>query len=122
MSRKRIHEVAKEWQAQTKNLLAKLEKLGIKGKKAQSGLTEEEAALLKQALGLVQEPALPSGQERTVSERLVTEQDEASEQVITTQEKVVESRIRADVVRRRTTRTEMLREPTTKNKSDETKR
>jgi len=111
MSRKRIHELAKEWQAQTKNLLAKLEKLGIKGKKAQSGLTEEEAALLKQALGLVQEPALPSGQERTVSERLVTEQDEAAEQVITTQEKVVESRIRADVVRRRTTRIEVLREP-----------
>ena len=62
------------------------------------------------------------GAPRVVSERLVTKRDEASEQVITIQEKVVESRVRAKVIRRRTTRTEMLREPATENKSDETKR
>lgn len=34
MLRKRIDELAKEWQVQTKNLLAKLEELGIKDKKS----------------------------------------------------------------------------------------
>jgi translation initiation factor IF-2 len=111
MSRKRIHEVAKEWQMQTNILLAKIAELGIKGKKAQSSLTDEEAESVKQALGLVQEPVLPSDQERVVSERLVTERDDTAEQIITTKEKVVESRVHAGVIRRRTTRVEMLREP-----------
>jgi len=98
MSRKRIDELAKEWQVQTRSLLAKLEELGIKGKKAQSPLTDEEAKLVKQALGLIQEPLVPLGQEKTISERLV-------------KEKVAETRIRADAIRRRITRVEVLREP-----------
>ncbi len=101
MSRKRIHELAKEWEVQTKSLLVKLEQLGINGKKALSALTDEEAKSVKQALGLMQEPVVPSGQERVMSERLATGRDEASEQVVITKEKVVENRVRTDVVHRR---------------------
>ena len=41
---KRIHELAKEWAVQPKDLLAGLEKLGIRGKRSQSSLTDEEVA------------------------------------------------------------------------------
>ena len=115
MSRKRIHELAKEWNMLPKILLAELDELGYKGKKAQSSLTDEEAEDVKKGLvkkGLVQEPALPPGQEKVVSERLVTERDETAEQVITTKEKVTENRLHAGLIRRRTNRVEVQREST----------
>ena len=44
---KRIHELAKEWGVAPKDMLARAEKLGIRGKRSQSSLTDEEAERLK---------------------------------------------------------------------------
>jgi len=38
--KKRIHELAKEWDVPVKDVLAKIEKLGIRNKKSQSSLTD----------------------------------------------------------------------------------
>ncbi len=47
---KRIHELAKEWNVQPKDLLAGLEKLAIRGKRSQSSLTDEEVQLTRAGL------------------------------------------------------------------------
>src|SRR5437773_736242 len=49
---KRIHELAKEWSVQPKDLVAGLEKLGIRGKRSQSSLTDEEVQRVRETLGL----------------------------------------------------------------------
>ena len=45
MTRKRIHELAKDWGVDTRQVLTRLEEQGIHGKKAQSTLTDHEIAL-----------------------------------------------------------------------------
>ncbi len=112
MSRKRIYELAKDWQFSTKDLLTRLRELGIEGKKSQSVLTSEEEEQLKKSLGLAPEPSPhPEPSEVVVLERVVPEREEDSEQVVTVKETVVESRVRAGVIRRRITRVEVGREP-----------
>ena len=91
MSRKRISELAKEWGVETKEIVVRLEKLGMKGRKAQSSLTEEEAVRVHEDLGVVDKPVINVGGERVVEEEGQT---------------VVERRVRTNVIRRRTTRRE----------------
>src|SRR3990172_641068 len=109
MSRKRIHELAKEWRMPTKSLLAKLEELGIRGKKAPSQLAPEEEERLKRALGgaaplPARVPAAQEQPEKVVSEREVTQREEGSEEVVTAKERVVERRVGEGIIRRRVTR------------------
>ena len=66
---KRIHELAKEWDVQPKDLVAGLEKLGIRGKRSQSSLTDEEVQRVREALGLVPRPTVAVGTERVVASR-----------------------------------------------------
>src|SRR5439155_25906644 len=101
---KRIHELAKEWNVQPKDLVGGLEELGIRGKRSQSSLTDEEVQRVHEALGLAPRPAVPVGTERVVSERVVTERDVGSEQIVTAREQTTETRLRANVIRRRTAR------------------
>ena len=49
---KRIHELAKEWNVPPKDLIGGLEKLGIRGKRSQSSLSDEEVQRVHEALGL----------------------------------------------------------------------
>ncbi len=109
MPRKRIHELAKEWGMDTRYLLAKLEELGIHGKKAQSTLTDEEIAVVRPgaAPATADTSALVLGEEKIVGERMVTEMDEQSTHVVTAREEIRESRVRPNVIRRRTTRVEV---------------
>src|SRR2546429_1145191 len=72
---KRIHELAKEWDVQPKDLMAGLEKLGIPGKRSQSSLTDEEVQRVREALGLVPRPTGAGGTQRGVAERGVTARD-----------------------------------------------
>ncbi|HUI28430.1 MAG TPA: translation initiation factor IF-2 [Candidatus Kryptonia bacterium] len=72
MTGKRISTLAKEWSTETqkldtKDLLATLEKLGIRGKRGQSSLTDEEVEKLRLASGLVEKPTVAVGEERTVT-------------------------------------------------------
>src|SRR5207244_10682653 len=91
---KRSHEVAKEWGVAPKDMLARAEKLGSRGKRSQSSLTDEEAERLKEDLGLAPRPTVPLGTERVVSERVVTERDSGADQLVTAREQTAETRLR----------------------------
>ncbi|HKA53614.1 MAG TPA: translation initiation factor IF-2 N-terminal domain-containing protein, partial [Candidatus Binatia bacterium] len=73
MPRKRIHELAKEWGMETRQVLAKLEEAGIHGKKPASILTDQEIALVRPAAAPRETPLPVLGEERLVAERIVTE-------------------------------------------------
>src|SRR5690242_16411224 len=106
---KRIHELAKEWAVQPKDLVAGLEKVGIRGKRSQSSLTDEEVQRAREALGLAARPTVAVGTERVVSERVVTERD-AGDHIVTAREQTTETRLRSNVIRRRTAREVLKRE------------
>ncbi len=108
-AKKRIHELAKEWNVPTKDVLAKIERLGIRNKKSQSSLSDDQIARIREALGLRDKTLVTIGTERIVSERVVTEKDADEEQMVTSREQVVENRVRANVIRRRTQRVEVLK-------------
>src|SRR6058998_1175090 len=122
---KRIHELAKEWDVQPKDLVAGLEKLGIRGKRSQSSLTDEEVQRVREALGLVSRPTVAVGTERVVAERVVTERDAGGDHLVTAREQTTETRLRANVIRRRTAREVLKREdlpppvPGAEDESDE---
>ena len=101
MSRKRIHELAKKLGVETRQVLAQLESLHIHGKKAQSTLSKQEAESVHQALSAQAAPTLVLGEEKIIAERMVTDLDHHSEQVVTAREEIRENRIRPDVIRRR---------------------
>ena len=101
MSRKRIHELAKEWGVETRQVLTQLEAQGIHGKRAQSTLSEQEADAVQQALQSPAAPPLVLGEEKIVAERVVTELDQQKEHAVTAREEIRENRIRPDVIRRR---------------------
>ncbi|TMB18822.1 MAG: translation initiation factor IF-2 [Deltaproteobacteria bacterium] len=107
---KRIHELAKEWAVPPKDLLTAVEKAGVRGKKSQSSLTDDEVQRVKETLGLAPRPAEPVGTERIVAERVVTERDSTAEQLVTAREQTTETRLRAGVIRRRTAREVLKRE------------
>ncbi len=112
MPRKRVHELAKELGMDARHLLARLEELGVHGKKAQSTLTEQEIALVQPeaAQREVVQPVV--GQERLVPGEVVTEVDQTNDHVITVQKGVLESRISTNIIRRRATRTVLHEEET----------
>src|SRR6185369_10728770 len=105
----RIHELAKDWNVPAKDVLAKIERLGIRNKKSQSSLSDDQIARVREALGLRDKAAVTIGTERIVSERVVTERDASEEQMVTSREQVVENRVKANVIRRRTQRVEVLK-------------
>ena len=107
--KKRIHELAKEWNLSTRDLLARLDRLGIRNKKSQSSLNDDQVARVREALGVREKGAVEIGAERVVAERVVTQKDTSEEQLVTSREQVVENRVRANVIRRRTTRVEVLK-------------
>jgi translation initiation factor IF-2 len=107
---KRIHELAKEWGQNPKDLLAMAERVGLRGKRSQSSLTEDEVARLREGLGLAQRPAVTLGSERVVAERVVTQRDSDADQLVTAIEQTTETRLRANVIRRRTAREVLKRE------------
>jgi translation initiation factor IF-2 len=107
---KRIHELAKEWGQNPKDLLAMAERVGLRGKRSQSSLTEDEVARLREGLGLAQRPAVTVGSERVVAERVVTRRDSDADQLVTAIEQTTETRLRANVIRRRTAREVLKRE------------
>ncbi len=109
---KRIHELAKEWGVGAKDFLAGVEKAGIKGKRSQKSLTDDEAVRVKEALGLSPRPTVPLGAAHVVSERVVTERDTggSGDSMVTAREQTTETRLRANVIRRRTAREVLKRE------------
>jgi len=73
MAKKRIHQIAKELDLASADILHQAKELGIKVKTASSGLTEEEEELIKLALMPEDEPEVESEE---VSEQEESNQDE----------------------------------------------
>src|ERR671910_1223777 len=106
MGKMRVHLLAKELEIETKDLVAQLERLGIRGRKAQSSLEDEEVARVRAALAAQEKPHIHVGEEKVVADRVVTADDESLGE-IQARETVVERRVRANVIRRRTSRVEV---------------
>src|SRR4051812_18945439 len=86
MSR-RVNELAKEWGLEPKDLTGRLEKIGLRNKRAQSSLTDDEVQRAGEELGFVERPQVTIGGERVV--------------VGETGTTVVERRVGSKVIRRR---------------------
>jgi translation initiation factor IF-2 len=106
MGKTRVHLLAKELGIETKELIAQLDKLGMRGRKAQSALEDDEVVRIRAALAAQEKPQVHVGEEKVVADRVVKAEDEGLGEV-QARETVVERRVRANVIRRRTSRTEV---------------
>src|SRR5262245_22538892 len=106
MGKTRVHLLAKELGIETKDLIAQLDRLGIRGRKSQSALEDEEVARLRAALAALEKPQVHIGEEKIVADRMVKAEDEAHGGV-EARETVVERRVKANVIRRRVNRVEV---------------
>src|SRR5712692_4809503 len=113
MAKTRVHILAKELGIEVKDFIAQLEKLGVKGKKSQSSLEDEEAVRIRAALAAPAKPQVVVGEEKVVADRVVTTEDE-NVGGIQAHEKIVERRVRTNVIRRRTSRTEVAAQTSSK--------
>jgi ribonuclease E len=118
MAKTRVHLMAKELGLDTKDLIAQLEKLGIRGRKAQSSLEDDEVSRLRTALAEQEKPQVHVGEEKVVADRVVTADDESLGE-IQARETIVERRVRANVIRRRTSRIEVIPEAAEKSQAEE---
>jgi translation initiation factor IF-2 len=107
MGKTRVHLLAKELGIETKDLIAQLDKLGMRGRKAQSALEDDEVNRVKTALAGQERPQVHVGEEKVVADRVVTAEDEKLGE-FQARETVVERRVRANVIRRRTSRVEVV--------------
>jgi translation initiation factor IF-2 len=107
MAKTRVHLLAKELGIETKDLIAQLERLGMRGRKAQSALEDDEVARVRAALAGQERPQVHVGEEKVVADRVVTAEDEKLRE-FQARETVVERRVRANVIRRRTSRVEVV--------------
>ena len=106
MGKTRVHLLAKELGVETKDLIAQLDKLGMRGRKAQSAMEDDEVARVRAALALQEKPQVHVGEEKVVADRVVKTEDE-THSALEARETVVERRVRTNVIRRRTSRIEM---------------
>src|SRR6185369_16001085 len=91
--------------------LAAAEQLGMKGRRSQSTVTDDETVRLRQQLGLTPRPAqVTVGAERVVAERMVTQREMGVDRLVTAREQTTETRLQANVIRRRTAREVVKRE------------
>jgi len=107
MVKTRVHLLAKDLGIEPKDLIAHFEKIGIRGKKAQSSLEDNEVARIRAALGTPAKPQVTVREENVVAEGVITAGDQTLGE-IQALEKIVERRVRATVIRRRTSRVEVI--------------
>ena len=107
MSKVRVHQLAKQLEIEAKDLIAQLEKIRIRGKKSQSSLDDSEIEAVKVAIAATEKPKVTVGEERVVVDRMITAEDEDMGEV-QAHEKVVERRVRSNVIRRRRSTVELL--------------
>ena len=107
MSKVRVHQLAKQLEIEPKDLIAQLDKIRVRGKKPQSSLEESEIEAVKAAIAATEKPKVTVGEERVVVDRMITAEDEDMGEV-QAHEKVVERRVRANVIRRRRSTVELV--------------
>lgn len=106
MGKTRVHLLAKELGMETKDLIAQLEKLGLRGRKAQSALEDDEVSRVRAAVAALEKPQVHIGEEKVVADRLIKSEEEG-DGAAEARETIVERRVRANVIRRRVSRTEV---------------
>jgi translation initiation factor IF-2 len=106
MGKTRVHLLAKELGIETKDLIAQLDKLGMRGRKAQSALEDDEVTRVRAALTALERPQVHVGEEKVVADRVVKTEEEG-DRGAEARETVIERRVRANVIRRRVNRTEV---------------
>jgi translation initiation factor IF-2 len=107
MGKTRVHLLAKELGIETKDLIGHLDKLGMRGRKGQSALEDDEVTRVRAALAGQEKPQVHVGEEKVVADRVVTAEDEKLGE-FQARETVIERRVRANVIRRRTSRVEVV--------------
>jgi len=105
MGKTRVHLLAKELGIETKDLIAQLDKLGMRGRKAQSAMEDDEVARVRAALTAQEKPQVHVGEEKVIARVVKTEEE--GQPSTEAHETVVERRVRTNVIRRRTSRVEV---------------
>ncbi len=77
MGKTRVHLLAKELGIETKDLIGQLDKLGMRGRKAQSSLEDDEVTRIRAALAVQEKPQVHVGEEKVVADRVVKSEDES---------------------------------------------
>ena len=90
MAKKRIHQIAKELDLASADILHQAKELGIEVKTASSGLTEEEEELVKLALMPEDEPEVESEEVSEQEETIQDEPEDDSEEVIEDDVQIIE--------------------------------
>ena len=78
----------------------------MRGRKAQSALEDDEVTRVRAAFAALEKPQVHVGEEKVVADRVVKAEEEG-QSGIESRETVVERRVRANVIRRRTSRIEV---------------
>ena len=90
MAKKRIHQIAKELDLASADILHQAKELGIEVKTASSGLTEEEEELVKLALMPEDEPEVESEEVSEQEEAIQDEPEAKSEEVVEDDVQIIE--------------------------------
>ena len=90
MAKKRIHQIAKELDLASADILHQAKELGIEVKTASSGLTEEEEELVKLALTPEDEPEVESEEVSEQEEAIQDEPEAESEEVVEDDVQIIE--------------------------------
>jgi len=90
MAKKRIHQIAKELDLASADILHQAKELGIEVKTASSGLTEEEEELVKLALMPEDEPEVESEEVSEQEEAIQDEPEAESEEVVEDDVQIIE--------------------------------
>ena len=90
MAKKRIHQIAKELDLASADILHQAKELGMEVKTASSGLTEEEEELVKLALMPEDEPEVESEEVSEQEETIQDEQQADSEEVVEDDVQIIE--------------------------------
>tara|TARA_B100001769_G_scaffold48656_1_gene34861 strand:- start:296 stop:2305 length:2010 start_codon:yes stop_codon:yes gene_type:complete len=90
MAKKRIHQIAKELDLASADILHQAKELGIEVKTASSGLTEEEEELVKLALMPEDEPKVESEEVSEQEEAIHVEPEAESEEVVEDDVQIIE--------------------------------
>ena len=90
MAKKRIHQIAKELDLASADILHQAKELGIEVKTASSGLTEEEEELVKLALMPEDEPEVESEEVSKQEGAIQSEPEAESEEVVEDDVQIIE--------------------------------
>ena len=90
MAKKRIHQIAKELDLASADILHQAKELGMEVKTASSGLTEEEEELVKLALMPEDEPEVESEEVSEQEEAIQSEPEAESEEVVEDDVQIIE--------------------------------